>query len=969
MPTQPPPASPANAHLLLLGGDDTMRQQVAQVLARLPLPAWRISHAADLAGARTLLAARVADAVLALPPLVDGGPNAALHELVTLVAPESVVAAFAPEHEGAMGQALALDLGGCLAMDAPGRYLQLLPAWLAQARRRAWQLRRLRGNLVVAERVCQMASVGGWLWDMETREVLWDAETRRIHEVPDDFVPTMRNVSNFYTGETREEVMLDIARFNQQGHPWSREVELVTGKGRRVWTKVQGQTEFRNGRRVRIWGTIQDISEHKRIELELTKTSQLLEQKTQDLRITLDSISQGIIRVDADGHLNVANQRFLELLELPESLFVDNPKISDVVDFQAQRGDFGDKLAWFEEGVRNSSELGGTDPAPDSYIRQTRRGGVLEVKTRRFPSGGMVRTYTDMSDYFRAQQALKRSEARFRSLTELSSDWYWEQDPLHRFVPADGGGGAAAAGPMGPYLGKTPWEVGALNMDDADWAQHRADLGAHKTFRELELHIRDQGEQQLWIALSGAPFFDDRGGFAGYRGVGRDITGRKRAEREIERLAFYDALTGLPNRRLLIDRLKTALATSHRRANHGALLFIDLDNFKTLNDTLGHDVGDQLLRQVAQRLSTCVRGVDTVARLGGDEFVVMLEELSAAPVEAGQQADSVGKKILASLNQHFELAGQEHHSSPSIGLTLFNDQTQSVDELLKRADLAMYQAKSAGRNTLRFFDPDMQAAATARAAMEADLRQSLQRQELLLHYQPVVDDAGRITGVEALLRWRHPQRGLVSPGEFIAVAEQSGLILGLGQWVLESACAQLVGWNGSPATRSLSIAVNVSARQFRHPEFARQILALLRETGANPYRLKLELTESLLLADINDAIQKMTELRSIGVSFALDDFGTGYSSLSYLKRLPLDQLKIDQSFVRDVLTDPNDAAIARTILTLADSLDLAVVAEGVETAGQRDFLQRAGCKAFQGYLFGRPGPLDHLALTAGTTLH
>jgi EAL domain-containing protein (putative c-di-GMP-specific phosphodiesterase class I) len=290
-------------------------------------------------------------------------------------------------------------------------------------------------------------------------------------------------------------------------------------------------------------------------------------------------------------------------------------------------------------------------------------------------------------------------------------------------------------------------------------------------------------------------------------------------------------------------------------------------------------------------------------------------------------------------------------------MTLFYAQQESVDELLKRADLAMYQAKSAGRNTLRFFDPDMQEAVSARATLEADLRHGLQRQELMLYYQPVVNEQLRITGFEALVRWQHPQRGMVMPGEFIPLAEQTGLILSMGQWVLETALLQLVQWNSDARTRGLTVAVNVSARQFRHPDFASQVLALLKKTGANPYRLKLELTESLLLVDVQDAINKMTELRSIGVSFSLDDFGTGYSSLSYLKRLPLDQLKIDQSFVRDILTDPNDAAIARTVLALAHSLDLAVVAEGVESQGQRDFLVRAGCRAFQGYLFGYPAPI------------
>jgi len=348
--------------------------------------------------------------------------------------------------------------------------------------------------------------------------------------------------------------------------------------------------------------------------------------------------------------------------------------------------------------------------------------------------------------------------------------------------------------------------------------------------------------------------------------------------------------------------------------------------------------------------------------LGGDEFVVMLEELDMDPAVAAGQAELVARKVLSSLSKQFALGNHNMHSSPSIGVTLFFQNLLTVDELLKRADLAMYQAKGAGRNTMRFFDPEMQAAASERAAMEADLRKGLQNDEFMLYYQPVVDLHGHVTGVEALLRWAHPVKGMVPPNAFIPVAEQTGLILPLGQWVLEAACAQLVAWSADIRTEKISIAVNVSARQFRHPDFSNHILNLLRLSGANPYRLKLELTESLLLTDFEEAVQKMSELRSIGVSFSLDDFGTGYSSLAYLKRLPLDQLKIDQSFVRDVLTDPNDAAIARTILSLAKSLDLGVVAEGVETAGQHDFLIREGCKSFQGYLFGRPGPVEQLSL-------
>ena len=436
-----------------------------------------------------------------------------------------------------------------------------------------------------------------------------------------------------------------------------------------------------------------------------------------------------------------------------------------------------------------------------------------------------------------------------------------------------------------------------------------------------------------------------------------DITDRKAAEDQIKSLAFFDPLTKLPNRRLLMDRLEQALATSARHKRKGALLFVDLDNFKTINDTLGHDKGDLLLQQVAQRLSHCTREGDTVARLGGDEFVVMLENLGEDVLEAATQAEAVGDKILTALNQTYPLAGYAHRSTPSIGVTLFGDQPESIDEPLKRADLAMYQAKAAGRNTLRFFDPQMQAVVTARAALESGLREAVSRQQFLLYYQPQVSGAQAITGAEALVRWQHPVRGLVSPAEFIPLAEDTGLILVLGHWVLETACQQLARWATQPSMADLTLAVNVSARQFHQPDFVLQVQAVLAQTGANPHRLKLELTESLLVSNVEDVIAKMTALKQVGVGFSLDDFGTGFSSLSYLKRLPLDQLKIDQGFVRDILVDANDAAIAKMVVALAETLGLSVIAEGVETEAQRDFLASQGCHAYQGYLYSRPLPL------------
>ncbi|KQP14720.1 EAL domain-containing protein [Pseudorhodoferax sp. Leaf267] len=502
--------------------------------------------------------------------------------------------------------------------------------------------------------------------------------------------------------------------------------------------------------------------------------------------------------------------------------------------------------------------------------------------------------------------------------------------------------------------------VAALLYDDEAAAGHAHDqLLASGEWNGEVSRRRKQGSAVLvearWTLVR-----DDQGAPQSVLMIDTDITQRKAAEAKIQKLAFYDGLTSLPNRQLLQDRLHKALSTCVRHGTGGALLCMDLDNFKTLNDTLGHDKGDMLLQQVAMRLVSCVREVDTVARLGGDEFVIVLEELSAVTAEVAVQARNVGEKILATLAQPYRLDGYEHQSTASMGVARFGPDTESVGELLKQADIAMYQAKNAGRHTLRFFDPGLQAAVTARAALEGDLRQAFVQREFFLQYQPQVDDASRITGVEALVRWRNPLRGLVSPADFIPLAEETGMILLLGQRVLEIACRQLASWRDRPGMGDLTMAVNVSARQFRHADFVRQVRTVLEHSGANPERLKLELTESVLVDDMQATVSKMDALRSLGVRFALDDFGTGYSSLSYLKKLPLDQLKIDQSFVRDVLVDANDAAIARTVIALAQSLGLGVIAEGVETAEQRDFLASQGCHAFQGYYFSRPLLADAL---------
>jgi diguanylate cyclase (GGDEF)-like protein/PAS domain S-box-containing protein len=440
-----------------------------------------------------------------------------------------------------------------------------------------------------------------------------------------------------------------------------------------------------------------------------------------------------------------------------------------------------------------------------------------------------------------------------------------------------------------------------------------------------------------------------------------DISQRKATEAEIHKLAFYDTLTTLPNRQLLLNRIEHALALCYRVERPGAVLFIDLDNFKSINDTRGHDKGDILLHLVAERLTAAVRASDTVARFGGDEFVVLLEDLGANDSEAAAAAQEIARKVLEAFCDPFDIDGMEQYSTPSIGITIFNRDSGSVDDVLRRADLAMYQAKAGGRNTSSFFDPEMQARVSARVAMEADFRRALAGQEFVLHYQPQVGVDGRIIGAEALVRWQHPQRGLVSPGEFIPVAEETGMIEPLGSWVLRQACRQLALWGAHSRTRGLEMSVNVSARQFHRQDFVEQVLSILDATGARAANLRLELTESLLLKDVDATIEKMMRLKASGVSFALDDFGTGYSSLSYLHRLPLDQLKIDRSFIREAFREGHGAAIVRIIVALGRALKMSVLAEGVETQDQFSFIVAEGCQAYQGYLFARPMPADALA--------
>ena len=575
----------------------------------------------------------------------------------------------------------------------------------------------------------------------------------------------------------------------------------------------------------------------------------------------------------------------------------------------------------------------------------------LDVETARLLAESLWR----IASQRRAEAALRKSEERYRLMFDRAGDGIMILSLSGKLV--------AVNEAFARMHGCTTKEMSSLTLEDLDTPEgtrvapdrmQRILDGESVTF-EVEHYHKDGHVFPLEVSAS----LIVSEGESVIQAFHRDITERKKAEGQIQSLAFSDPLTGLPNRRLLMDRLEQAITAAARHGHQTALLFVDLDDFKTLNDTLGHDKGDMLLKQIAQRLIACVREGDTVARLSGDEFIVLLEDLSEDAQDAATQAQTVGGKILDALGQPYQLYGHGHHSTASIGVTLFGGTVrESIEEPLKRAELAMYQAKRAGRGTLRFFEPEMRTAVNTRATLEADLRQAVTRGQFFLYYQPQCSGDRNLLGVEALVRWQHPERGLVSPVEFIPVAETSGLILPLGRWVLRAACQQLATWAARPGMADLTMSVNVSAREFRQPDFVEEVVTILEATGADPMRLKLELTESVLVDNVEDIIAKMNALKALGVSFSLDDFGTGYSSLSYLKRLPLDQLKIDQGFVRDILTDPNDAAIAKMVVVLAATLGLTVIAEGVETEAQRWFLASTGCDNYQGFLFSRPLPID-----------
>jgi diguanylate cyclase (GGDEF)-like protein/PAS domain S-box-containing protein len=696
------------------------------------------------------------------------------------------------------------------------------------------------------------------------------------------------------------------------------------------------------------------LAEHATAE----RTAEDLREQLSFIQQLIEAVPQPIFFKDTDGRYLGVNSAWERFFGIPREKFIGKsvfelyPHNQDL----ARRHHAKDQDLFAAPG---SQTYEAAIVAADTRVHHT----IYNKATFNKSDGtvaGLIGTITDVSELKEAESALREGEARFRDLTELSSDWYWEQDSDLRFTQISSKVHEFSLGAE-EDVGKTRWEVPRLQMTEEQWRPHKATLGARRAFQDFVYQRLDIHGNLRTISVSGRPIFDEEGRFQGYRGTGRDITEQKRAEEQIRHMAQHDALTELPNRMLLHDRIGQAIAQAQRNRGVLALLFIDLDRFKTVNDSLGHPVGDRLLKTVAERLVACTRGSDTIARIGGDEFVVLLSDL-----DQPEDARYVSQKVLDALSEPVTINGHELKVTPSVGICAYPHDGEDVETLMRNADTAMYHAKQMGRNNYQFFTQAMNDAAQERLLLENDLRHAVERGEFLLHFQPMLDlKTGVIVGLEALVRWRHPTRSMVPPAEFVPAAEETGLIGPIGEWVLTHACTQVRAWHDAGYPH-LHVSVNCSAQQFQRGGFVDTVRRILRETGLPAPCLELEITESVIIQHSQEVMGRFQALEDMGVRISIDDFGTGYSSLSYLKRIAVHQLKIDQSFVRDIHSDPDDAAIVSAIIAIAHSLGLEVVAEGVETPEQLAFLRALGCDSAQGYYFSRPVPPEEFAeLLAG----
>jgi diguanylate cyclase (GGDEF)-like protein/PAS domain S-box-containing protein len=665
----------------------------------------------------------------------------------------------------------------------------------------------------------------------------------------------------------------------------------------------------------------------------------------------LESMIGGFVLLDADDRVLAWNRSFVAMFPWVRPLLAPQLPFRELVAETARHVVHeGGPPGWM---ALNMPQLAQDHSEQEAVLED---GRVLHATRSRTPDGGTVCVYQDITEKRRHMAAIVESKAQLQATLEALPDLLLE-------VGLDGICHGHHA-PRVPLPGIQVDQPAGRRLQELLPPQASAEVMA--ALKEANETGRSSGRQferryarsKAWFEISVSRKASGAQADPRFIVILRNITESKQAADEVEQLAFYDTLTGLPNRRLLVDRIKHAIDAVPGRSRWSALLFLDLDNFKTVNDAHGHDTGDVMLKQVAQRLTACLRRGDTVARLGGDEFVVMLAELHERRLIATSETEAMGAAILEQLNRPYQLGGQQHHSTCSIGVALFDTADASLDEVIKQADIAMYYAKTAGGNALRFFETSMQTSITARAALENELHAAVEQRQFVLHYQSQVTSEDRVVAAEVLVRWQHPTRGLLAPGEFIAAAEDTGLIIPLGLWVLETACRQLAAWSEDPRRAHLQLSVNVSARQFRTDDFVKQVARVLERTGADPRQLKLELTESLLQFKVADTIAKMKTLAGMGIQFSMDDFGTGFSSLSYMIQLPLNQIKVDKYFVHGIGLNPKVELVIQTIIGMAHNLELQIVAEGVETQAQREFLARHGCHLYQGYLFGKPKALE-----------
>ncbi|MEI7784384.1 MAG: EAL domain-containing protein [Betaproteobacteria bacterium] len=787
----------------------------------------------------------------------------------------------------------------------------------------------------------QAGLAGSWQWLPDAPEAVgtlnWTPALARLLQWGAAEMPPWRHPADLLAPECRADLQAAL-QGAAEADTLVLETLALSAQGRKL--PVRLLLRWRSSATGRLWqGVLQDRSDHRLHE-------QQSRRERMQLSTTLASMTEAFATLAPDGRLSYLNPPACRLLD-------------------RQPWQLLGRRLWHELDERSGTALRlqvqqALDSAQGSEFEVYAQSLDKWLELRLYPfDEGLALYITDVSQRHRTQEQLLLLRTCIARLNDVV--YITEQpagQPL-RIVFVNEAFSRLTGYSAQEVQGQHPRLLRGPLTQASELARIAKALRRQQAVRSELIHYRKDG-QTFWLELELVPVGESDRGSAHWVAVGRDITARKAQEDVIEHLAFHDPLTGLPNRQLLLVRLQNALSETAAGARIGALLFIDLDHFKLLNDTLGHDRGDELLQQVAARLKACVRESDTVARLGGDEFVVVMQELAERPAAASERARQAATLILRTLGQPYELAGQTYHGTCSIGITLLSDHEHTLADLLKQADLAMYQAKAVGRNSLCFFDPHMQATALAKAALSSALRQALHEQQFVLHYQPQVQADGQVIGLEALLRWRQPTGELRGPSSFIAQAEESGLILPLGQWVLDQACHQLALWSEHRLLRSLSLSVNVSTRQFLQPSFVEQVLHTVARHGVRAQQIELEITESLLATDLEGTIARMRRLHQAGLRLAIDDFGMGYSALSYLKHMPLQRLKIDRSFVIDMLDDPRDAAIARTIVHLAHDLGMQVTAEGVETQAQLQLLADAGCQAFQGFLFSPALPAEQI---------